>query len=98
MNRILTFGCPAEFNWEEPVKNKEIFLRPGNHKTIDENPKVVQDSVVKEVRNSHVTPFPRFLVIGSPYARTTPQTVVNAESETKKPRLCFDGTTGRLSI
>jgi len=93
MNRILTFGCPAEFNWEEPAENKETFLRRGNHKTIDENPEVVESSVVKEVKNSHVTPFPRFLVVGSPYARTTPQTVVNAEHETKKPRLCFDGTT-----
>ena len=69
MNRILTFGCPAEFNWEEPTKNKEIFLRCGNHKTINKNPEVVQDSVVKEVKNSHVTPFPRFLVIGSRHTR-----------------------------
>jgi len=91
--RILDFGCPANFNWEEPEENKAIFLRQGNHPSIKAYVPIVTKTLNKEERNSHVVPFPRYFVFFSPYARTTPQTVMNANSADKKARLCWDGTT-----
>ena len=93
MKRILEFGCPAEFNWDEPAENKMIFLRRGNHPSIKTHMPIVTKTLNKEERNSHVVPFPRYFVFFSPYARTTPQTVVNPNHPDKKARLCWDGTT-----
>ena len=28
--QIIDKGCPAEFSWEEPARNKEAYLRQGN--------------------------------------------------------------------
>jgi len=93
IERILDFGCPANFNWEEPEENKAIFLRRGNHPSIKAHMPIVTKTLNKEERNSHVVPFPRYFVFFSPYARTTPQTMVNANSADNKARLCWDGTT-----
>ena len=89
IKRILTVGCPANFNWEETDKNKEIFLKRGNNPSIQMNIDLVNKAMNKEERNSHVIPFPRYLVKASTNAHTVPQTVVTRG----KPRICWDGTT-----
>ena len=48
MRRILTLGCPAELNWEEPAENKEIFLERGNNPSVDKNKPVVTSTLNKE--------------------------------------------------
>ena len=60
MKRILTVGCPAEFNWEEPLTNKETFIRRGNNPLIKANIEAVNKTLNKEEQNSHLIPFPRY--------------------------------------
>ena len=57
MERILDFGCPAEFNWEEPAENKMAALRRGNSPTIAANMPVVDKTLPKEVNHSHLAVY-----------------------------------------
>jgi hypothetical protein len=42
IHRIIDSGCPAEFNWEEPVKNKEVFICRGNNPSVGKNVEIVK--------------------------------------------------------
>ena len=66
MRRILDHGCPAEFNWEEPAENKEVFIRRGNNPSVKKNMDVVHKTMNDKERKSHVIPFPRWVVRASP--------------------------------
>ena len=94
IERILTKGCPAEFNWEEPAENKEAFIRRGNNPTVTAHCPHVLKTLNKEERNSHVMCFSRWLCRASPYARVNGQTLIPGDEEKgKKWRLVWDGTT-----
>ena len=56
--RILKFGCPAKFNWEESAANKEAFILRGNNPTAKANKEMVQKTLNKEERNNHIIPLP----------------------------------------
>jgi len=98
MRRILQYGCPANFNWEESDANKEAMLRNGNDRSMAQNMPVVAKTTNSEEAASHVVPLPRWVVRASPYARHTPQIVLPGKvnkvdpSLNKKPRLCWNGT------
>ena len=91
MKRILTRGCPAYFNWEEPAENKEAFLSRGNNPSIEMYPDIVEKTTNKEDRNGHVITFEDFIVFFSAFARATPQHIIAKLG--KKPRLIWDGKT-----
>ena len=61
MERILTRGCPAYFNWEEPAENKEALLMRGNNPSIDQHPELVGNTINKEERNGHILAFEDFI-------------------------------------
>ena len=63
--RILTSGCPAEFNWEELAENKETFIRRGNNPSMNRNIKIVTKILNREERNNHVVPFARWVARGT---------------------------------
>ena len=42
MQRILDSGCPAEFNWEEPAQNKEVFICRDNNLSVNKNAEIVK--------------------------------------------------------
>ena len=72
IHRILTKGCPARFNWEEPPRNKEAYLRQGNCPTVAQHWPRVMKTLVKEVRNRHLMTFSAWAVRASPYCHTVP--------------------------
>lgn len=91
IRRIINRGVPAEFNWEEPAENKAKFIRRGNSATLKSNMQLVLKTLNKEERNHHIMPFPRWMVMASPYAHHVPQTMLVKRG--KKPRLIWDGST-----
>ena len=95
IKRILTTGCPFEFNWEQTNENKEIFIRRGNSPSIAANWTSVLKALVKEVRNKHLMVFPRWMVRGSPFGNHVPANLVVRPG--KDGRLIWDGSTKRAA-
>ena len=58
---------------------------------------MVWHTLNKEERNSHLIPFPRFMVRASPYAHHVPQHILVKKKKkiTSKPRLIWDGKNKR---
>lgn len=94
LRSVLTVGCPAEFNWNEPIDNKTRFIKRGNLPAVNQHFEVAQKTVVKEVRNSHLIPFASWVCIASAHARHTPQNVLIKPN--KKPRLIWDGSSRKF--
>ena len=95
IRRILTIGCPASFNWEESADNKEIFVRRAATSPILRHMKIVAKALNKEERNSHLIPFPRYLVRASSVAHHVPQAIIIKPG--KKDRLVWDGSTKKYA-
>ena len=61
MKLILTFGCPATFNWnwEEPNDNKQQYIQYqyGNEPSIAKNPEPVSKTLNKEEKIGRIIPF-----------------------------------------
>lgn len=95
MRRILTIGCPASFNWEESAINKEIFVRRAATSPILRRMDIVNKALNKEERNSHLIPFPRYLVRASSVAHHVPQAIIIKPG--KKDRLVWDGSTKKYA-
>ena len=91
IERIITVGCPSYFNYEESDKNKEVFLKRARSVTLPID--IVEKTLNKEERNSHIIPFPSFLVRASTTAHHVPQALIQKEG--KKDRLVWDGSTKR---
>ena len=54
---ILTEGFPSSFIHQESRENKMTLLRRGNQKSVLDYPDIVQKTMNKEERYSHVAPF-----------------------------------------
>jgi hypothetical protein len=54
IKRILLDGCPAQLTFEEPSSNKLEFISHGNLKSFAKNPQLVQKTMNKEDRYSHM--------------------------------------------
>ena len=93
LHRVLTTGCPANFDWNEVASNKRRAIAIGNLPSVSQYEEVVQKTVTKEVRNSHLIPFARWICSCSAHARHTPQNILIKQG--KKPRLIWDGTSRR---
>ncbi len=91
LHRVLTTGCPANFNWNEPASNKRRAIAIGNLPSVSQYEEIAQATVTKEVRNSHLLPLARWICTCSAHARHTPQNILVKQG--KKPRLIWDGTT-----
>ena len=94
LRSVLTIGCPAEFNWHEPVENKVRFISRGNLPAVNQHFEVAQKTVIKEVRHNHLIPFASWVCVASAHARHTPQNVLIKPN--KKPRLIWDGSSRNL--
>ena len=96
--RILRNGCPAKLVWEEIAQNKETFINLGNNPSIKAHWNEVIKVLNKEEQNHHLMVSPRWMRRGSPYAHSTPYTVIVKSG--KKACLIWDGSTivftGRL--
>ena len=89
--RILTTNYPTKMVWEETSQNKETFIKRGNNPSVKANWKEVEKVLNKEERNHHLMAFPGWMCRASPYARSTPHTVLVRSG--KKAQLIWDGIT-----
>jgi hypothetical protein len=92
--RMLTYGCPAEMDYELPREHKLRMLRRGNQKSVSENPVEVTKTMMKEYKHSHIVPFLTFLCRFAHRAQHVPQGMVIKEG--KSPRIVWDGSTKLL--
>ena len=76
MHIVLYSGCPTNFNWEEPAKNKEVFIRRGSNPSVNKSGEMVQKTMNDKERKSHVLPFPCCMTRASPLGRCTPETII----------------------
>ncbi len=76
IKRILLDGCPSQLTFEGPPSNKLEFISHGNLKSFVENPQLVQKSLNKEDRYSHLVQMDPLLCKLSPYLRHTTQSIV----------------------
>ncbi len=88
---ILLHGSPAQFTFLEPSSNKLEFISPGNSKTFNSSQAMVQKTMNKEDRYSHLVPMDPILCKLSPYLRHTTQSIVIKEG--KNDRIVWDGST-----
>ncbi len=86
MKRILLNGCPAQFNFEEPLSNKIEMIDQGNSKRFNANTALVLKTMNKEDRYRHLIPLDKIMCRFSPYCHHTTQTMVIKAG--KNDRLC----------
>ena len=63
IKRVLTQGCSSHFVYQESQMNKMMLLRRGNQKFVLDYPDIVQKTMNKEERYSHVAPFPSWVAL-----------------------------------
>ena len=76
IKRILTKGCPAEFDFEVEHNNKMLFSEQGNEPSVKQNQAVVQQTLNEEERNNHIILFFGWLVFFSACAHHVPQSML----------------------
>ncbi len=81
IKRILLDGCPAQLTFKEPSGNKLELISCGNLKSFVENPQLVQKTMNKEDRYSHLVPMDPLLCKLFPYLRHTTQSIVIKDSK-----------------
>jgi hypothetical protein len=91
IKRILLDGCPAQLTFEEPSRNKLEFISHGNSKIFVENPQLVQKTMNKIDRYSHLFPMDLLLCKLSPYLCHTMQSIVIKDG--KNNPIVWDGST-----
>lgn len=95
IERILTQGCPVEFDVEESAKSKLEIINRGNQKAFDNKTKEVREMMNKEEKFSHVVPLEQYILEASPYMRATPQIIVQKPG--KDDRVAWNGTGKRTA-
>jgi hypothetical protein len=91
IKQILLDGCPAQLTFKEPSSNKLEFISCGNLKSFVENPQLVQKTMNKEDRYSHLVPMDPLLCKLSPYLCHTTQS--NVIKDGKNNCIVWDGST-----
>ena len=90
LKRYYEVGSPNMLVAEVARDNTMLYLSKGNHPNIDQNPELVQETMNKEEKNSHVLPLFSWLMRFLPHAHHVPQALVIKDG--KEPRLVWDGT------
>ncbi len=91
IKRILLDGCLAQLTIKEPSSNKLEFISGGNLKSFVENPQLVQKTINKEDRYSHLVPMDPLLCKLSPYLLHSTQSIVIKDG--KNNRIVWDVST-----
>jgi hypothetical protein len=92
IKQILIDGCPAQLTFEEPSSKKLEFISHGNSKSFVENPQLVQKTMNKEDRYSHLVQMDPLLCKSSLYlVRHTMQSIVIKDG--KNDCIVWDGST-----
>jgi hypothetical protein len=91
IKRILLDGCPAQLTFEEPLSNKLEFISLGNLKSFVGNPQLVQKTMNKEDRYSHLVLMDPLLCKLSPYLNHTMQSIVIKDG--RNDCIVWDGST-----
>jgi hypothetical protein len=91
IKQILLNGCPAQLTFEEPSSNKLEFISHVNLKSFAENPLLVQKTMNKEDRYSHLVLMDPLLCKLSTYLCHTMQSIVIKDG--KNNCIVWDGST-----
>jgi hypothetical protein len=91
IKQILHDGCPAQLTIEEPLSNKLEIISHGNSKSLVENPQLIQKTMNKDDRYSHLAPMDLLLCKLSPYLPHTLQSI--AIKDGKNDCIVWDGST-----
>jgi hypothetical protein len=91
IKHILLDGCPAQLTFEEPSSNKLELISFCNSKSFVENLQLVQKTMNKEDRYSHLVPMDLLLCKLSPYLHHTMQSIVIKDD--KNDCIEWDGLT-----
>ncbi len=78
--------------FEEPSSNKIEFIVRGNSKTFIKNPQLVQKTMKKEDRYSHLVPMEQLWCKFSPYLSHTTQSNIITKEE-KHDQIVWNGST-----
>lgn len=89
IRRILTYGCPAQLDFEEELNNKLKLIDRGNQKSFEERPEVVNKTLNKEEKYSHVIALKYWIVYASAFCRHNMQGM----NMKKTPRVVWDQST-----
>ena len=89
IRRILTYGCPAQLDFEEELDNKLKLIDRGNQKSFEERPEVVNKTLNKEEKYSHVIALKYWIVYASAFCRHNMQGM----NMKKTPRVVWDQST-----
>jgi hypothetical protein len=84
-------GCTAQLTFEEPSSNKLEFISCGNLKSFVENPQLIQKTMNKEDRYSHLVLMDPLLCKLSPYLCHTVQSIIIKDG--KNDHIIWDGST-----
>ena len=90
IERILTTGCPYEFNFEETSESKLKMIKRGNQKSFNQHPDQAKELVNKEDSNSHIFVMHDWVCQLAPNMRHTAQGMVMKDG---KGRVVWDGST-----
>jgi hypothetical protein len=90
IKQILLDGCTTQLTFEEPSSNKLEFVSRGKSKSFVENPQLVQKTMNKEDRYSHLVPMDPLLCKLSPYLHHTMQSIIIKDG--KHNRIVWDGS------
>ncbi len=91
IKQILLDGCPAQLTFKELLSNKLEFISCGNLKSFVENPQLIQKTMNKEDRYSHLIPMDLLLCKLSSYLCHTTQSIIIKDG--KNNRIVWDRST-----
>ena len=90
IERILTQGCPVEFNVEESTESKLEIMNRGNQTAFENKTEEVKKIMNKEDKFSHVITLRKYIARCSPFMRCTSQIIVQKAG--KDDRVAWNGT------
>jgi hypothetical protein len=91
IKQILLDGCPTQLTFKEPLSNKLEFISRGNSKSFVKHPQLVQKTMNKEDRYSHLVLMDLLLCKLSLYLHHTTQIIVIKDG--KNNCIVWDGLT-----
>lgn len=92
LERIYKIGVPSVCNGRTTEANFRTYLRYGNHKSVDSDPKVTTKSILKDFRPGFLATFDKRLRWHIPNMHCCPLSMQNVGHPTKKPRPAFDAS------
>ena len=90
LERVLKLGAPHRLVEHSTARNRQAFVRAGNHRTANDHSAVVEKCVNGDESKLHALALPVWLTNFTPHIHVSPLAVLIKQH--KKPHLLFDGS------